>query len=111
MKIMAMKKHFICTHTWNNDEARQEALKFMEKMTDKDFLDLLNNDKAETVQHWMGKDDFFFCHWYAESEDAIYETLEKTGFATFMITLPCEMPRFVTKYDVKNTLMDNPDST
>jgi len=59
----------------------------------------------------MGKDDFFFCHWYAESEDAIYETLETTGFATFMITLPCEMPRFVTKYDVKNTLMDNPDST
>ena len=56
---MTMKKHFICTHTWNNDEARQEALAFMEKMTDKDFLDLLNNDKAETVQHWMGKDDFF----------------------------------------------------
>jgi len=81
----------------------------MEEMTDKDFLDLLRNAKAETLQHWMGKDDFFFCHWYAESEDAIYETLEETGFASFMITLPSLMPRFVTKYDVKNTRMNDPD--
>ena len=46
---MAQKKHFLCTHTWNSDDARQEALKFMEEMTDKDFLDLLRNAKAETL--------------------------------------------------------------
>ncbi len=106
---MTKKNHYLCTHTWNNDEARQEALNFMGEMTDYEFLKLLRNEKAETLQHWMGQDDFFFCHWYAESEDAIYETLEKTGFASFMITLPCKMPRFVTKYDVKNSPMDNPD--
>ena len=106
---MTKKRHFICTHTWNDPESRKTVIENTRGMTDHDFFTALKSDKAETLQHWMGKEDFFFCHWYAESEDAIYETLEKTGFASFMITLPCKMPRFVTKYDVKNSPMDNPD--
>ena len=107
---MATKKHFICTHTWNNAESRDEALNSMKQMTDKEFFDLLRTEKAETMQHWMGKDDFFFCHWYAESEDAIYESLEKSGFSSFMITLPSQMPRFVTQYDIKDSVMESPDN-
>ncbi len=106
---MAQKKHFICTHTWNNQEARIEALNFMKQMTDKEFFDLLRTEKAETLQHWMGEDDFFFCHWFAESEDAIYESLENSGFSSLMITLPSEMPRFVTQYDIKESVMDSPN--
>ena len=41
----------------------------------------------------MGKEDFFFCHWYAESEDDIFDNLEKAGFNSLMMTLPNEMPR------------------
>lgn len=108
---MMTKKHFICTHTWNNAEARAEALNSMKHMTDKEFFDLLRTDKAETLQHWMGEDDFFFCHWLAESEDAIYESLENSGISSFMITLPSEMPRFVTQYDIKESVMDSPDKT
>ncbi len=108
---MIKKKHYICTHTWNNTEARQDALKFMKDMTDKEFFDLLRTDKAETIQHWMGKDDFFFCHWYAENEDAIYESLDNSGFSSFMLTLPSEMPRFVTQYDIKKSKMSSLDET
>ena len=107
---MAEKKHFICTHTWSSTEAREEALKSMEKMTDREFFNSLRTDKAETLQHWMGSDDFFFCHWYAESEDAIYESLDKSGFSSLMITLPSEMPRFVTQYDIKDSIMNSPDN-
>ena len=107
---MAQKKHFICTHTWNNDDARQEALKFMGKMTDKDFLDLLRNEKAETLQHWMGKDDFFFCHWYAESEDAIHAVLEELEVDKMCATSVNEMSRFVTAQDKNSKLVGDPDN-
>tara|TARA_B100000029_G_C17067142_1_gene775434 strand:+ start:241 stop:510 length:270 start_codon:yes stop_codon:yes gene_type:complete len=80
-------------------------------MTDADFFATLKTDKAETLQHWMGKEDFFFCHWYAESEDAIFDNLEKAGFNSLMMTLPSEMPRFVSVYNITNEEMVDPDKT
>ena len=105
---MAQKKHFICTHTWNNQEARIEALNFMKQMTDKEFFDLLRTEKAETLQHWMGEDDFFFCHWFAESEDAIYEALEAAQFNNLIVTMPNEMPRYVSSEKLTGKVMADP---
>jgi hypothetical protein len=106
---MSKKKHFICTHTWNNPESRKTVIENTKGMTDKMFFEALKSEKAETLQHWMGKDDFFFCHWYAESEEAIFENLEKAGFNSLMMTLPNEMPRFVSIYNIKNEEMKDPD--
>ncbi len=106
---MSKKKHFICTHTWNNPESRKTVIENTKGMTDKMFFEVLKSEKAETLQHWMGKDDFFFCHWYAESEEAIFENLEKAGFNSLMMTLPNEMPRFVSIYDITNEEMQDPD--
>ena len=103
------KKHYICTHTWNNAEARKDVIERTKGMTDKMFFEVLKSEKAETLQHWMGKDDFFFCHWYAESEEAIFESLEKAGFNSLMMTLPNEMPRFVSIYNITNKEMNDPD--
>ena len=66
-----MKKHFMATHTWTSNEARDKVIEMNSGMTEEEFFSGLKTEKAETLQHWMGKDDFFFCHWYAESEDAI----------------------------------------
>jgi len=106
---MSEKKHYICTHTWNNPESRKTVIENTKGMTDKMFFVALRSEKAETLQHWMGKDDFFFCHWYAESEEAIFENLEKAGFNSLMMTLPNEMPRFVSIYDITNEEMQDPD--
>ncbi len=106
---MSKKKHFICTHTWNNPESRKTVIENTKGMTDRMFFEVLKSEKAETLQHWMGKDDFFFCHWYAESEEAIFENLEKAGFNSLMMTLPNEMPRFVSIYDITNEEMQDPD--
>ena len=108
---MTKKKHFICTHTWNDPESKKTVLANTKGMTDNDFFAALKSDRAETLQHWMGKADFFFCHWYAESEDAIFDSLEKAGFNSLMITLPNEMPRFVSVYNITNTQMVDPDQT
>ena len=106
---MSKKKHYICTHTWNNPESRKTVIENTKGMTDRMFFEALKSKKAETLQHWMGKDDFFFCHWYAESEEAIFENLEKAGFNSLMMTLPNEMPRFVSIYDITNEEMQDPD--
>ena len=62
------KKHYMCTHTWSNPDTVKDIIKQQGEMTDKEFFAGLKSEKAETLQHWMGKDDFFFCHWYAEDE-------------------------------------------
>ena len=103
------KKHYMCTHTWSNPDTVKDIIKQQGEMTDKEFFAGLKSEKAETLQHWMGKDDFFFCHWYAESEDAIFENLEKAGFNSLMMTLPNEMPRFVSVYNITNEEMQDPD--
>ena len=102
------KKHFMCTHTWGSDEARDKVVEQSSEMTDADFFGLLKTDKAEVLQHWMGKDDFFFCHWFAESEEAIYEVLEAAGFNDFIVTMPNEMPRYVTSEKITGEVMSNP---
>ena len=90
-----MKKHFMATHTWTSNEARDKVIEMNSGMTEEEFFSGLKTEKAETLQHWMGKDDFFFCHWYAESEDAIIEALEKVGFNDLIVTMPNEMQRYI----------------
>mgnify|MGYP001175012771 FL=1 len=85
------KKHCICTHTWSNPETIKSVLIEQGKMTDTQFFEELKTEKAETLQHWMGKDDFFFCHWYAEDEESIIEVLENAGLNDVIVTMPSEM--------------------
>ena len=40
---------------------------------------------------------------------AIFENLEKAGFNSLMMTLPNEMPRFVSIYNITNEEMKDPD--
>ena len=66
------------------------------------YLVRLLIEKAEMLGHWRGNDDFFFCHWYAEDEDAIIDHLDKVGFNTLMNTLPNEMPIYMAHDKITN---------
>ena len=103
-----MKKHFMATHTWTSNEARDKVIEMNSGMTEEEFFSGLKTEKAETLQHWMGKDDFFFCHWYAESEDAIIEALEKVGFNDLIVTMPNEMQRDISIDKPTGTPIVNP---
>ena len=108
-EVFMEKKHFICTHTWINEDAKKQGTEFTSGMTEKEFFDSVKSDKAETLAHWMGKEDFFFCHWYAESADDIMDVLDKGGFHELMITMPSEMQRFVTTDNIQDKKLVNPD--
>ena len=90
-----MKKHFMCTHAFHNDDAKKAFEDAAFDMTDRQTFELLKGEKAEMLGHWRGDEEFFFCHWYAEDEDAIFDQLEKVGFNELMNTLPNEMPIYM----------------
>lgn len=102
------KKHFMCTHTWATPEARQTLLTMTQGMTDRQFFEALKTDTAETLQHWMGTEDFFYCHWFAESEDAIFDASEARGFNELMVSMPNEMQRYVSAENITDGQMVNP---
>ena len=56
----------------------------------------------------MGKDDFFFCHWYAEDEQSIIDVLEKAGLNDLIVTMPSEMQRYVTSENISDEKLVNP---
>ena len=100
---MTGKKHFMCTHTWQSDEAKIAGMSV--SITDKDFFSTYKTDKAECLQHWMGNSEFFFCHWVAESEDAIHEALELAGDADLILTVPYETPRYISSTAITGELL------
>ena len=103
------KKHYICTHTCSDPEARKTFIDNTTNITVREFFESIGTDKAKLLQHWMGKEDFFFCHWYADSADDIMDALDKGGYHELMITMPSEMQRFVTADNIKDQKLINPE--
>ena len=56
----------------------------------------------------MGKDAFFFYHWYAEDEQSIIDVLEQTGLNDIIVTMPNEMQRYISSDKITNEKLVNP---
>jgi len=102
-----MKKHFMCTHTWASEEARVAFFEQSAGMTDRQLFDGMQTDRAELLANWMGKEDFFYCHWFAESDDAIFEALDQLGLNEIMVSMPNEMQRYVRHDNIKDEVLGN----
>ena len=89
-KIM---KHFLATHTCFSHETRRGFIEHSKSLTDRQMLEGVRTEKAQMLAHWMGKDEFFFCHWLAESEEAIHEALDLQGLNEIIAIIsfnPCK---------------------
>ena len=104
------KKHFIATHTCFTEEARRMYIDLTKGLTHAEMLEFCKKQKAEMLSQWMGADDFFYCHWYAESEDAIHAVLEELEVDKMCATSVNEMSRFVTAQDKNSRLVGDPDN-
>ena len=108
-------KHFIATHTFHSSGKMKEfrgAFKDRKKNSDcintetpetkEYFFNTLRDrqivNEAERnnfnqsdyiilYQFFLGKGDFFFCHWYAIDEQAIIDRLSAAGADKFFITM------------------------
>ena len=106
-------KHFIAIHRFHSLEKQREYCMTPEnknppesKSTIREWADFANNTKENVKcrSQFVG-DDISFCHWEAESAEDIHEVLEEVGMAGNMITMPQEMHRFVTTYNITDKKM------
>tara|TARA_B100001057_G_scaffold109607_1_gene107564 strand:- start:405 stop:692 length:288 start_codon:yes stop_codon:yes gene_type:complete len=89
-----------------SDDIKDKFLEDTKNTTDKELFEGMKTDKAELLQHWMGTEDFFYCHWFAE--DAIFAALEQMGMNDVMVTLPTETQRYVSSDSLTGESMVNP---
>ena len=108
-------KHFIATHTfhssgkmkefraafkhrkknsdWFNTETPEMKEYFFNTLRDRQIVseaERNNFNQSNYVilyQFFLGKGDFFFCHWYAIDEQAIIDRLTAAGADKFFITM------------------------
>ena len=92
-------KHFICTHTFVSEETRKAYFEDNKDVTTKQWFGSVEGEKVKCLQHWLGEQDFWFCHWIAESEALIHERLEAIGADRFFITMAQEMRVYATSDD------------
>ena len=93
------KKHFLCTHHFVSDEARDQHFENCKNLTSKHQFARAKSEHAEGVQHWIGSADFWLCYWIADRDEAIFDLLDKLGSSEFFTTLPAEMDFFASKYN------------
>ena len=99
-------KQWIAVHTFISEDTRREYCTPPEErdppeenMTQKEWVDMVTSlPKAKSLQEWLGKEDFFFCHWEAETQDDILAQLEDLGLDKLMQTACYEMHRFSSAF-------------
>ncbi|XXK35321.1 hypothetical protein ACMAY8_03495 [Rhodobacteraceae bacterium nBUS_22] len=95
-------KHWLAIHTYSNNETKRDWQSPPESgpSTDEEFIRIGTFEKAKCLQQWMGTEDFFFCHWEAETEDDIYQALKELGSDMTLQTVVYESHRFVSAYNL-----------
>lgn len=93
-------KNWMAIHTFVSDEARREyCTPPREVATEKEWAAYGDSlPRAKCRQEWLGTDEFFFCHWQAESEEDIHAELADIGLDKLINTVCYEMYRFTSFY-------------
>ena len=99
-------RHFFVVHTFVSEEARREYLTPPEKrdppelrQTELQWAVQAVGEYAQCMQTWVGNDDFFYCHWVAESEEDVYKQLHAFELEEKVVnSRATEMQQFMSAY-------------
>jgi hypothetical protein len=98
--------HFIAIHKFHNDAARKTYCSDNgEPISQKACAEFANTTKESVKcrQEFVG-DDIAFCHWEAESKEAVLEWIEELGLNEFISTELHEQWRFSSYYNQSDEL-------
>ena len=81
-------KRFMAIHTYHSEEAKKAMMQWAAEHTasQKEVMAAKVFDKCRTVATWIGSDDFFFCHWLAETDEDIHNALRENGLDELVFT-------------------------
>ena len=106
-------RHFMVVHTFVSDEARamyctppEKCEPKAERLSEYQWAVQATGEYAQCMQTWLGNDDFFYCHWVAESEEDVYRQLDAFELEGKVVnSLISEMHQFVTAYRASDEIM------
>ena len=106
-------RHFFVVHTFVSEEARREYLTPPEKReppeprpTELQWAVQAVGEYAQCMQTWVGNDDFFYCHWVAESEEDVYKQLHAFESEEKVVnSRATEMQQFMSAYRASDEIM------
>ena len=106
-------RHFFVVHTFVSEEARREYLTPPEKReppeprtTELQWAVQAVGEYAQCMQTWVGNDDFFYCHWVAESEEDVYKQLHAFELEEKIVnSRATEMQQFMSAYRASDEIM------
>ena len=106
-------RHFFVVHTFVSEEARREYLTPPEKreppeprQTELQRAVQAVGEYAQCMQTWVGNDDFFYCHWVAESEEDVYKQLHAFELEEKVVnSRATEMQQFMSAYRASDEIM------
>ena len=112
-------KHFIATHTFHSTKSKKDffslvkyrkinsdwfgnetaemkenffkLLKSRNLLDDDNITEKNSDDYALLLQLFIGRGEFFFCHWYAIDEQTINDRLSVTSGEKFFITMATQV--------------------
>ena len=97
--------YYLATFTLNSNAKKKELLKRIKGRPNDVWVSMMNDpsnpfhDRARVVQVFIGKADFFFCHWYAESEQVIIDKLASIGADDLFITMAVKTKKPIADTD------------
>jgi len=100
--------HFIAIHKFHSDETRKTYCSDKgDLITQRAWAEFRNTTKENVKcrQEFVG-DDIAFCHWEADSKQAILDWLEELGVNDFITTELHEQWRFTSFYNQSDDMRD-----
>ena len=91
-------KRFMAIHTFHSEKTREDLWSGIaeDTSTQKDWAKHWTFDKCKCIATWSGQDDdFFFCHWLADTEDEIHNAIKENGLDQFVFTACYEAHNYI----------------
>ena len=101
--------HFMAIHKFHSDDTRKVYCSDKgEPRTKREWAEFGNTTKENVKcrQEFVG-DDIAFCHWEADSKEAILDWLDELGVNEFITTELHEQWRFTSFYNQSDDMRDN----
>ena len=113
MTEKAFSRHFFVVHSFISEEARKQYLTPPEKQnppskteTEREWAEAATGEFARCMQTWAGNDNFFYCHWVAESEEDVYKQLDIFELEGKIVNSKVdEIHQFVSAYRNSDTIL------
>ena len=91
------RKRYMALHTFHSDKSKEAfmARNATNTSTVKEWAAAWTFEKCQCVATWVGDDDFFFCHWLAESDQDVHDALTSMGLDEFIFTACYDTPMHI----------------